>query len=240
MRKTMWLVGAAGVVVALLGVLLWQQMTPPPSPAPTATATLAPPTDTAATATPVPPPATIAPATVTTAPTAVPTLPPITPNTTGQIGLGAGATITLAPGWVGAQQPAPAALGFADPNGAPLLAAWYGADTYQAAPQRLTVIRTARAGIPLATYLSDLAAALAATPGLTITDQTVTDTLRSDGLPAGLLSFTQAAPPAHGWQAVLIDPTGESLLLLTLVANEASADVAGDDFRAVIKSVAFE
>jgi hypothetical protein len=148
--------------------------------------------------------------------------------------------ITLAPGWVGADQPDPAALGLADPNGAPLLAAWQCAAAYLDAPQRMTLIRTPRTGIPLSTYLPDLAAMLATTPGLTVTAQQITDTLRSDGLPAGELTFTLSTPPARGWLAALIDPSGENLLLLTLVADEAVAADAEAQFGALVASITFQ
>ena len=184
MRKEVWVIGGSIViVVAVLGALVWQQQgTLPPPPTVTATPlpspTPAPATATPVTATPVP-----IQATPTTAPLPAPTLPVLAPNATGQIDLGDGMAITLAPGWVGARLPDPAALGLADASGAPFLAAWQGADAYLAAPQRMTLIRTPRSGIPLPAYLSDLAAMLAATPGLAVTTQQITDTLRSDGFP---------------------------------------------------------
>ena len=173
MRKEVLAIGGSiVVVVAVLGALAWQQQgaqPPPPTATPPASATPASATAMPVTATPVP-----APATPTTAPLPALTLPVLTPNATGPIDLGDGMAITLASGWVGALHPAPAALGLADPTGAPLLAAWQGADAYLAAPQRMTLIRTARAGMPLPAYLSDLAVMLATTPGIAVTAQQIT------------------------------------------------------------------
>ena len=104
----------------------------------------------------------------------------------------------------------------------------------------MTLIRTPRNGIPLSTYLPDLAALLAATPGIVVTTQQITDTLRSDGLPAAELTFKLSTPLARGWQAALIDSSGANLLLLTLVADEAVAADAEAQFRALVASLTFE
>lgn len=241
MRKEVWAIGGSIIiVVAVLGALVWQQQgaQPPPS---TATATPLPsPTPAPVTETAVPTPATPTPTPLPASTLPAPTLPALTPVAAGLLDLGDGMTITLAPGWVGALHPAPAALGLADPNGAPLLAAWQGAEAYLDAPQRMTLIRAPRAGIPLPAYLTDLAAMVAATPGLAVAAQQITDTLRSDGFPAAELTFTQSTPPARGWQAALIDPSGDDLLLLTLVTD---GDVDTDteaQFRALVASITFQ
>lgn len=238
MRRTPWVLGAmalGGAVV--IGVLFFQQGVNPPE------ATATPPAATA-TATPLPPPATTAAATASPVAAATataepsPTSAPLLPDVSGAVDLGAGAAITLAPGWVGARQPAAAALGLSGRE-TPLLAAWQGADAFADAPLRLTILRAPRGGLPLATYLADLTALLAAAPAMQITGQVITDTLRSDGLPAGLVAFTQAAPPAAGAQAVLIEPDGANLLLLTLVAADADPAAATDALHAAVRSLTF-
>ena len=81
---------------------------------------------------------------------------------------------------------------------------------------------------------------LAATPGLAVTAQQITGTLRSDGFPAAELTFTQSTPPTRGWQAALIDPSGNDLLLLTLVADgDADTDTEAQ-FRALVASITFQ
>ena len=235
MRTRVWaIVGSIVIVAAMLALLLWQQPGASPPPAATVTPTSTPsvaPATSAPTSTPIPPQATAAPP--------APTLPALTPDVAGLLDLGDGGAITLAPGWVGALHPDPMALGLADPNGAPLLAAWQGAAAYSDAPQRMTLMRTPRAALALPTYLSDLAAMLAATPGIVVTAQQITDTLRSDGLPAGELTFTLSTPPDRGWQAALIEPGGENLLLLTLVADGDVATDAETQFRALVASLTF-
>ncbi len=238
MRNNMWIIvaGVAAVVV-VLAALVWQQSAPPPPPtAPAATA--APSPTEAAPASPTPAPHATDTPEATATPTAPATRPPLPVTATGELFLGDGVTITLPAGWVGALRPDPAALGFSDPNGAPLLAAWQDAPTYDDAPARMTLIRVPRAGIPLATFVDDLAAAADAMPDLAVSTQTITDTLRSDGLPAGLLGFSQAEPPGEGWQAVLLDATGENLLLLTFFADETAVEPEAQ-FRALIASIIF-
>ena len=234
MRKTPWVLGAmalGGAVV--IGVLFFQQGVNPPE----ATATPPPAATAAPTPAPLPPPA--ATASPAAPPTAAPAPPPLLPEVSGAVDLGAGAAITLAPGWVGARQPAAAALGLAGGETTPLLAAWQGADAFADAPLRLTILRAPRGGLPLATYLADLAALVAAAPEVQLTGQAITDTLRSDGLPAGLVTFTQAAPLAAGAQAVLIEPDGANLLLLTLVAADAEPAAAAEALRAAVRSLTF-
>lgn len=238
MRKTPWVLGAmalGGAVV--IGVLFFQQGVNPPE----ATATPPPAATAAPTPAPLPPPAaTASPAAPpTAAPAPSPAPPPLLPEVSGAVDLGAGAAITLAPGWVGARQPAAAALGLATGETTPLLAAWQGADAFADAPLRLTILRAPRGGLPLATYLADLAALVAAAPEVQLTGQAITDTLRSDGLPAGLVTFTQAAPLAAGAQAVLIEPDGANLLLLTLVAADAEPAAAAEALRAAVRSLTF-
>lgn len=234
MRKTPWVLGAmalGGAVV--IGVLFFQQGVNPPE----ATATPPPAATAAPTPAPLPPPA--ATASPAAPPTAAPAPPPLLPEVSGAVDLGAGAAITLAPGWVGARQPAAATLGLATGETTPLLAAWQGADAFADAPLRLTILRAPRGGLPLATYLADLAALVAAAPEVQLTGQAITDTLRSDGLPAGLVTFTQAAPLAAGAQAVLIEPDGANLLLLTLVAADAEPAAAAEALRAAVRSLTF-
>jgi hypothetical protein len=236
----MWLIGAGvAAVIVVLGALIWQQQSAPPPPpiAPAATAVPSP------TVPPPSPPATAAPATAAPEPTATTpapaTRPPLPATAAGELFLGDGVTITLPVGWVGALRPDPAALGFNDANGAPLLAAWQDAPTYDDAAARMTLIRVPRAGIPLATFLADLAATTDALPGFSVSSQVITDTLRSDGLPAGLLRFSQAEPSGAGWQAALLDATGENLLLLTFAADASASDPEAQ-FRALVASIVFE
>ena len=241
----MWLIGAGvAAIIVVLGALIWQQQSAPPPPPIAPAATAAPsPTVPPPTVPPPAPPATAAPATAAPAPTAttpaLATRPPLPDTAAGELFLGDGVTITLPAGWVGALRPDPAALGFTDANGAPLLAAWQDATTYDGAAARMTLVRVPRAGIPLATFLADLATTTAAQPGFSVSSQAITDTLRSDGLPAGLLSFSQTEPPGAGWQAALLDATGENLLLLTFAAD-ASASEPEAQFRALVASIVFE
>lgn len=240
MRRQTWLLmGGLVVVVAVMGALLWQPPGAglPPLPLPPVTDALPTAPTGAAPAT-----APAAPATTPTAPpTPAPTLPPLLPTGAGVFELGDGLALTLAADWQGALQPAPAALGFADPNGVALLAAWQGAASYWDAPLRMTLVRTPRASISLPAYLDGLAATLGAAPGFVLLQQQITTTLRSDGLPAAEIRYMEdaAGAPRYGQQVALIDASGEHLLLLTISAAADLADTAEEQLRSAVASIRF-
>ena len=244
--RTWAIAGAIVVVVTILGLLVWQQRGAAPeqptpvalAASPTAALTAAPiPTRPAATPTPAP---VAAPPTAQPAPVAPSPLPTLVANVSGPAVVGSAIQIALDAGWLGADQPDPAALGLTDTSAVPLLAAWHGAATFTAADQRLTVIRTPRQEIPLATYAAEVVTSLAQTPQIAVTAHEITTTLRSDGLPVALVSFTQADPQGSGWQAALIDPSGDNLVVVTYVASRPAGASAEAQFRTFVASLVFE
>lgn len=106
--------------------------------------------------------------------------------------------------------------------------------------------------LTLSTYLNAItdtfaSAALVAQPHITVTNSSIRYDLHEAGLPVAILHYvtadvitgetSTAAPPTTHYQAVLLDKSGEKLLLLTFVIRDAEPTAALAIINAIVATI---
>ena len=121
----------------------------------------------------------------------------------------------------------------------PLLTAWLGATSFDAAPLRFTLIAVDRNGLSLERYASDVTEQLAAAGDVSDVQTAIDTTVRTDTLPIAYMRYTKesAAGRQFGYQIATFDASGDRIVIATLVTQDN--DDGEELLRTLVRSLHF-
>lgn len=121
----------------------------------------------------------------------------------------------------------------------PLLLAWPASTLVDAKATGLVGYALPRTSLSLARYITDATMTLEEQPAILVNSAIITTTLRPEGTPVGVIHYTLSAGPTSvdGYQVILLDQQGATLLILTFFAPTATFSAWRPTFDTIVEQI---